>query len=129
MGGIFFMSRLLILLISSFISGYLYVNWMPIPDPFYFTGLILGFVFNPVKVFAATIAFITGFITSGIFIREMFYRLKRSKKQKNRIIQNTFLLFLFFISSYYLYMIGGIWEVTLFFSFIFLYGMMTIEKH
>lgn len=126
MGGIFFM-RCRLYLILSFISGYLYVSWLPIPKTINFYNIILEFIFNPVKFFVATIAFFIGFILCGIFIQLTVDKIKKTRKKK----ENTFIeiasILLFLILFYKLFSIG-FWQMVLFFSFAAVYGMMTIDK-
>jgi hypothetical protein len=126
MGGVFL--RYLPLLFVSIISGYLYNNWLPIPSTSTFYNMIMEFVLNPVKFFAATISFFIGFITNGIFIRETILMLKKVRKYKGRIIIEPILnILLLFITVFFLMRVG-FWQMSLFFSFAFVYGMMTIEK-
>lgn len=119
------MNRVLLLAIS-FFCGYLFINWMPIPKPFQLSSFILGFVFNPVTVFAGTIVFIIGFITNGIFIRDTIHRIKKAMGNEGMKLE-IIMCSLFFFSHLLLFKFG-LWQSVLFFSFAFIYGMMTIEK-
>lgn len=127
MGGIFL--RNLPMLIISIISGYLYVSWLPTPNTFSFYNLVLEFVLNPIKVFAATITFFIGFITSGIFIRHIILQLKNIRRQKGSILFESIIYILLLIITCYFLMRLGFWQMSLFFSFAIVYGMMTIEKN
>jgi hypothetical protein len=127
MGGIFL--RYLPLLIVSIISGYLFVNWLPIPTTITLYNIIMEFVLNPVMFFAATISFFIGFITNGIFIRVTILKVKSVRKYKGISIMEPIInIFLVFITCFFLMRLG-FWQMTIFFSFAIVYGMMTFDKN
>lgn len=127
MGGIFL--RYLPLFIVSIISGYLYVNWLPIPSTITVYSIIMEFVLNPVKFFAATISFFIGFITNGIFIRGSFLQLKSDRKYKGKSKFEPIINVLSWIITCFLLMRLGFWQMSIFFSFAIVYGMMTFDKN
>jgi hypothetical protein len=120
--------RSMLLLLISFIGGYLFVSWLPVPNSLSLNDIILGFVLNPVKVFAATITFFIGTITNGIFIRETVLNLKRTRKKNKGFFILIISILLYFIMLISLVWVG-FWEMVLFFSFAIVYGMMTYDKN
>lgn len=116
-----------IFLLVALISCYLFESWLPIPETFSLSNIILVFVMNPVKVFAAAIAFLIGFITNGIFIRNRFFMARKIIQKKGKVLPEVLYIILFMTSFYFLCKLG-FWQTIIFFSFAFLYGMMTIEK-
>jgi hypothetical protein len=127
MGGIFL--RNVPLLIISIICGYLYMNWLPIPSNISVYNIIMEFVFNPVMFFAATISFFIGFITNGIFIQRTILMWKRIRKYKGNVILELVLTISLFVITFFILMRLNFWPMFLFFSFAFVYGMMTIDKN
>jgi hypothetical protein len=127
MGGIFL--RYLPLLIVSIICGYFYINWLPIPSTITVYNIIMEFVLNPVLFFAATISFFIGFITNGIFIRGTIFMCKSVKKYNGNSLLEPIINILIFITTSFFLMKLNFWPMTLFFSFAFVYGMMTIGKN
>jgi hypothetical protein len=115
-------------LFISFVCAYLYVNWLPIPDTISFINIIMEQVLNPIMFFAAAITFIIGFITNGIFIRMIVYLIKQRNKN-NAVFFSLIINLSFFIFIYIFLMKLAFWQIVLFFSFAFLYGMMTYEKN
>jgi hypothetical protein len=115
-------------LFISFVCAYLYVNWLPIPDTISFINIIMEQVLNPIKFFAAAITFIIGFITNGIFIR-MIVNLIKQRNKNNAVVFTLITNLSFFIFIYIFLMKLAFWQMVLFFSFAFLYGMMTYEKN
>jgi hypothetical protein len=127
MGGIFL--RSVPLLIVSIICGYLYIHWLPIPSTISVYNIILEFVLNPVLFFAATISFFIGFITNGIFIQRTIFMWKKIRKYNGNVILELVLTISFFIITFFLLIRLNFWPMFLFFSFAFVYGMMTIDKN
>lgn len=112
----------------SFLCGYLFINWLPIPEPLSLSNIILEFVFNPVKVFAAAVSFFVGFITTGILIRDLVVFIKKTRNNNSDILINIVSMLLFILVTYFLFQLGFL-HMLLFFSFAFLYGMMTMGKN
>jgi hypothetical protein len=127
MGGIFL--RYLPLLIVSIIFGYFYINWLPLPSTITVYTIIMEFVLNPVLFFVATISFFIGFITNGIFIRRTILMFKSVKKYNRNMMLEPILNILILIFTYFFLVKLKFWPMTLFFSFSFVYGMMTIGKN
>lgn len=127
MGGVFSM-RSILLLIISFLCGYLFISWLPIPEPLNLSNFILGFVFNPVKVFAAAISFFVGFISTGLILRDLFVYFRKTRNNKVNNLLNMVNLLVFILGTYLLFKLG-FWHMILLFSFAFLYGMMTMDKN
>ncbi|WP_442594597.1 hypothetical protein [Neobacillus sp. D3-1R] len=120
--------RNVLLLMITVISAYLFINWLPIPDPLNLSNLILEFVFNPVKVFAAAISFFVGFISTGILLRDLIVYMKKTNA-KNRYYLLNIINMILFIMVIFLLFKNGFLHMVLFFSFAFLYGMMTMSNN
>jgi hypothetical protein len=123
MGGIFL--RSILMLFTSVICAYLYLNWLPIPRSLSAYHFLLEFVLNPVEFFAAAITFFVGFMSSGIFIRDTMLLLKKNKQRLKLEVPINIILFIIFLV---ILLQAGFWQMTLFFCFAFVYGMMTIVK-
>lgn len=127
MGGIFL--RYVPFLFVSIISGYLYINWLPLPSTLTVYNIIMEFVLNPVMFFAATISFFVGFITNGIFIRRTILMLKSGRKNKRSTTLELILNIILLLMTVFFLIRLGFLPMSIFFSFAIVYGMMTIDKN
>lgn len=127
MGGIFL--RYVPFLFVSIISGYLYINWLPLPSTLTLYNIIMEFVLNPVMFFAATISFFVGFITNGIFIRRTILMLKSGRKNKRSTTLELILNIILLLMTVFFLIRLDLLPMSIFFSFAIVYGMMTIDKN
>ena len=127
MGGIFMYFNIGMLLVT-FLSGYLTIKWIPITHPFVLSDFFISLVVNPIKFFAASLAFFIGIICVGSQIQMIIHTTKRTWKKDYHLKLLFYskiigLLVLFFL----LFQLG--WEHTLvFFSFSMVYGIISVKQ-
>ncbi|WP_174734041.1 hypothetical protein [Mesobacillus harenae] len=121
------MLKYLIQLITGFVSGYLFIQWVPIPLPFVFSELVVEFVLDPLEFFAAALAFILGVTSLGSIIEDGFDHTVKFFKGKRTSFLGVIVLVLTLIGFYFLFN-EGFWQTSIFFGFSCLYGMISVDK-
>ncbi|WP_160721394.1 hypothetical protein [Bacillus sp. USDA818B3_A] len=121
------MFKRLWLLLIIFISGFLLIEWIPIEHPFVLSDFFISLVLNPLKFFAAALAFFIGLMCCGKMIRELIDRTKVGWVNHLKWMVLLFIEYLGLILVFLLLFKIG-WETTLvFFSLSVLYGMISVE--
>ncbi len=116
-----------LLMVFSIFCGYLYINWLPVPEPpFSVVEFFLEIVFNPLIFVAAATAFIVGFILLGISVRKFISQLLHTPINIKVGIKLVIFTMTLLLSCIYLIKLGS-FKAVLFFSFTILYGMMSKE--
>ncbi|MDE3839432.1 hypothetical protein C0966_08700 [Bacillus methanolicus] len=121
------MLKKLIQLALGFICGYLYINWVPIHNPFVISDFFAEFVLEPLEFLVAAIVFLIGLIANGDLLREgiekkTFAFIRRKNVSIYELAVNYSVIFSFIIMTRY-----GIWQTIVLFSFSFIYGMISID--
>ena len=116
----------IIRLVFGFVSGYLVVNWLPLEIPFRPDEFLGEFIFNPVEFLAGTIALILGMYVKGGLIRNGIMAVFKTIMGKNGVVSDI-ILAIGSIGCFFLLMPFGIWQTCVFFSFCFLYGMISLS--
>ncbi|WP_413309117.1 hypothetical protein AA0X95_11925 [Bacillus sp. 1P10SD] len=115
------------MLLVTFLCGYLTIQWIPITHPFVLSDFFISLVVNPLKFFAASMAFFIGIICAGSEIRVILHTTIRTWKKDIHLK----LLFYFKIGGllvvfFFLFQLG--WEHTLvFFSLSIVYGIISVK--
>ncbi len=123
MGGIFLIN-LLIKMISIFILGYLFIKWFPDVEWKDISEIIVQCVLNPIRFFAASIAFMAGLVVQGNVLKKEYYtiiRLLNGKAHKELLI-----IPFHFIIIYFLSLIGD-WQTVIFSLLSMFYGIISID--
>ncbi|NHM29095.1 hypothetical protein [Neobacillus terrae] len=119
------MLRNLVRILAGMLFGYLYIKWVPIPNPFIAADFFLTLVVDPVRFFTAALAFTAGFVINGNLIKEAIQRcILVIKRQASFKAGDLILLFIIF-SLTFLYYIGPVQALVLF-CFIVIYVMISI---
>lgn len=112
-------------LLTGVFLGYLYIKWIPIHSPFHLSEFFIGLIVDPLKFFAASIAFTIGFIITGIHIKEGIYETRQILKGSKRISFSTFISYAVLFNFCFLFQIGAI-QAIVFFCFALMYVMISI---
>jgi hypothetical protein len=125
MGGIFMIIKLTQLFIGG-IGGYLYIMWMPVHFPIGMSEFILEVLMDPIRFFAAAIAFVAAFLNVAALIKTGFEKissgLNEIKTDKAGLVVCLIVPPLFFF----------FWQLDkhhtlLLFCFALLYGIISID--
>ncbi|MDR6122549.1 ACR3 family arsenite efflux pump ArsB [Bacillus sp. SLBN-46] len=116
------------MLLVTFLGGYLTIQWIPITHPFVLSDFFISLVVNPIKFFAASLAFFIGILCAGSQIRMILHTTKRTWKK------DFHLKFLFYskivgllVVLFILFQLG--WEHSLvFFSLSMVYGIISVKQ-
>lgn len=116
------------MLLVTFLCGYLTIQWIPIIHPFVLADFFISLVVNPIKFFAASLAFFIGIVCAGNQIQMILHTTKRTWKIDvhlkllfySKIMGLLVVFFLLFQLS---------WEHTLvFFSLSLVYGIISVKQ-
>ena len=111
-------------IIMSLISGYLFIKWCPVIELLSLSDIIVKLVLNPVKFFASSIAFFTGFLINADLIRKEIQLL--GNLLHGKFSMEVLALPLHFIAFYFLSTIG-VWQTLLFLGLALIYGMISLD--
>jgi hypothetical protein len=121
------MKRLLLYLLLGTTSLYLAIRWLPSEDPISFSFYFSQLIFNPIKFFAASIAFLFAFLFFSsvfqAFLTQVYNLIKRRK---------AFSLMKFIVSLFIAYVPillhdFSFWTLTINLIIAFLYGIFTLD--
>ncbi|MGG3562630.1 hypothetical protein ABES03_13635 [Neobacillus rhizosphaerae] len=115
------------MLLVTFLCGYLTIQWTPITQPLVLSEFFISLVINPIKFFAASLAFFIGIICAGSQLRMILQTTKRTRK-------NDFHLKLLFYSKivgllvvfFLLFQLGWV-HTLIFFSLSMVYGIISVK--
>lgn len=113
-------------LLFGLFCGYLVVNWIPVKTPFRLEEFFGEIILNPLEFLAGTMALVFGMFAKGGLIRDGIFTLFSTLKGKKGDISDI----IFAIGSlgcFYVLLPYGIWQTGAFFSFCFLYGMISVS--
>ncbi|MEH7883115.1 hypothetical protein V7654_02210 [Bacillus sp. JJ1609] len=113
-------------LVLGFICGYLSVNWLPLEMPYSPDEFLSVFILHPIEFLAGTIALIIGMYVQGGLIRNGIIAVFKTLKGKNGVVSDI-ILAIGSIGCFFLLIPLGIWQTCVFFSFCFLYGMISLS--
>jgi hypothetical protein len=84
MGGMFVL-RIIWRMFFIFLCGYLFIEWLPIPDPLHFSDILVGPIIYPLEFFAASLALFFGLIVSVQLFKEILkLTIKGAKKRRSK---------------------------------------------
>jgi hypothetical protein len=126
MGGIIFMGKKVFKLIVGFVCGYMYVQWVPVSQPFHLAGFFLGLVLNPIEFLAASISFTVGFLLNGELIRETIFIRLKSWRKKVSLNDEALIGIGVIVGMLILFNLGSV-QTAVFFSISFIYGMISLK--
>jgi hypothetical protein len=121
------MKRLVFSLVIGTAALYLSIRWFPTEQPINFSYYFASLIFNPIRFFAASIAFMFAFLfLSYVFqtiIIELAALLNRNRKFSiARLFIALFIVLVpYFLSAY------SIWILTINLIVAFIYGIFTLE--
>lgn len=113
-------------LVSGFICGYFFVNLLPLDLPYGTDDFLVEFILNPFEFLAEAIALIIGMDVMGGMIRNGIIAVIKTPKGKNVVVSDI-ILAIGSIVCFLLLIPFGIWQTFVFFSFCFLYGMISLS--
>lgn len=120
------MLRKTIQLLMGLLCGYLYIKWMPVIFPFAFSRFLAAIILDPLQFFAATVAFIVGFMNIASLIKDGIE--KTMELKKNAEINKSELFIAYCVPiALILFLQLNIFLTLLFFCFAFVYGMISID--
>lgn len=120
------MLRKTIQLLFGMLCGYLYIIWMPETFPFAFSRFVAALIVDPLQFFAATVAFIVGFMNIASLIKGGIE--KTMELKKNADFNKLELLIAYCVPiAFVLFLQFDIFLTLLFFCFAFVYGMISID--
>ncbi|MBM7694725.1 hypothetical protein JOC77_004202 [Peribacillus deserti] len=111
-------------IVSGFLSGYLFMEWIHIPEPFIFAEFISTIILEPHYFFAAAAAFLACFLIHAVLLRDAVSPILKRKEKINKL--DFFLCCQAATSFAALFMINKALAVLLF-SFAGIYGMISID--
>jgi hypothetical protein len=123
MGGIFLFLHILKMAMA-LVSGYLFIKWCPIIELLSVSDIIVTLVLNPVKFFASSIAFMTGFLINADLMKKEIGLL--IDLFQGRVSVELFSIPLHLLCFYYLSTIG-IWQTLIFLCLALIYGMISVD--
>lgn len=113
--------------VFSFLCGYVMISWIPIPNPFSFSDLILEFILNPLLFFASMILFMVGFIMNSKLFKGLIedaYLLLKGRPISNLQFVITIVLI---ATGYAILFKMGTWHTLLFLTFSAIYGIISLD--
>lgn len=113
-------------LLIGLLGGYFFIKWMPETLPFAFSRFIAALILEPLQFFAATVAFIVGFMNIASLIKSGIE--KTVEFRNNREVNKMEILVAYCVPvAFVLFLEMDIFLTMLFFSFAFVYGMISID--
>ncbi|RFU65567.1 hypothetical protein [Peribacillus glennii] len=113
-------------LIIGTLCGYLYIIWAPVTYPFELSRFFAVLIVDPIKFFAATVAFITGFLNfAGLIKSNVELLLNWHLSDTNKM---EWMLACFIPISFYLLSLMNTALSAIFFIFACAYGIISVEK-
>ncbi|WP_409289011.1 hypothetical protein [Peribacillus sp. SCS-37] len=109
-----------------FCSGYLYITWFSIPEPFNFEEFLSGIILEPLQFFAAGIAFIAAFLMHAAMLRDAVALTVDTRESQNKDIPGLLFSYSSLLSLAILLVMETAAAVPLF-GFSFIYGMISID--
>jgi hypothetical protein len=121
------MKRLLLSLILGTTSLYLAILWLPSEQPISFSFYFADLIFNPIKFFAAAIAFLFAFLFLGSVVQTFFLQLYFLFKVRKAFSITKLLVSLCIVYIPFLLREFSFWTLTLNLSIAFIYGIFTLD--
>jgi hypothetical protein len=113
-------------LVFGLICGYLAVNWLPVLIPFHPDEFLGEFILEPLEFLAGAIALTIGMYAKGGLIRDGIFAAVESFKGKKADVSDI-ILAIGSVGCFFLLLPFGFWQTSVFFSFCFLYGMISFS--
>ncbi|MBS4215830.1 hypothetical protein [Neobacillus rhizophilus] len=109
-----------------YLFGYLFSNWIWIPQPFVLADFFIGLITHPFEFLAASLALFFGVLLSGGLIKEFIHMLRDARK-KHLLLLKMFELVILVMVFLILFQFG--WEQALvFFCLSIVYGTISLES-
>ena len=116
------------MLLVTFLSGYLTIKWIPIAHPFVLSDFFISLVVNPIKFFAASLAFFIGIICAGSQIRMILHTTKRAWKKDFHFKLLFYSKIVGLLVVFFLLFQLGLEHTLVFFSLSMVYGIISIKQ-
>ncbi|WP_456274201.1 hypothetical protein [Bacillus sp. AK031] len=111
-------------MVMSLISGYLFIKWCPVIELLSVSDIIVKLVLNPVKFFASSVAFMTGFLINADLIKKeigLLIDLFQGRLSVELLVIPLHLMCFYLLSTI------GIWQTLIFLCLALIYGMISVD--
>ncbi|MCH1624777.1 hypothetical protein [Fredinandcohnia quinoae] len=112
--------------IIGFISGYLFILFVPIDHSFKLSSLFIQFIVNPFFFFIVMICFLIGFLTNSILIKGIIEGTYKLFKGFNVSIPQLLMCYSVLISYLFLFILGWL-QTFLLLVFSLIYGIISVD--
>ncbi|WP_078413628.1 hypothetical protein [Priestia abyssalis] len=120
------MLKRLFQLVGGAVSGYAFIQWLPITKPISATKIILALVMDPWHYFIAMVAFFFSFLLHSILIKSIVEETYSLLKRKTARLWEAFIS-CGSLGSFFFLAQEGEWQALLILCFSVVYGMISVD--